>query len=107
MAGAPKGNHNAAKGFKARQALEKAVFRLSNPDTNHPRCVQGFEVLVQMWMKTINDYMEEGNVQGLNAVMDRLDGKPGQSLIIDADVNLKKADELTDEELANIASSSS
>ena len=85
MAGAPKGNSNAKVGRRARQALEKAVYRLSHPDQDHGRCVEGFEALVQMWMKTITDYMEEGNVQGLNAVMDRLDGKPATALTISGD----------------------
>ena len=85
MAGAPEGNQNAVKGFKARRALEKAIERLSNPDKNFPKCVEGFEILVQMWIKTIEDFQEEGNIQGLNAVMDRLDGRPGQSVILQGD----------------------
>lgn len=80
MAGAPQGNNNAARGFKATQALEKAVYRLSTGDDSP--CVEGFEVLVECWVKAIGKAKDDGDIQALNAIMDRLEGKPAQSLNI-------------------------
>ncbi|MCH7803092.1 MAG: hypothetical protein IH937_03330 [Acidobacteria bacterium] len=79
-AGAPLGNTNAARGFKATQALEKAVYRLSSGDETP--CGDYEEVLVQIWVKAIEKAKDDGDMQALNAIMDRLEGKPRQSVDI-------------------------
>lgn len=74
---APKGNLNAYNGRKAQQALEIAVRRLSTGDDGE--CIEKMEVLVQIWIKAINKAKDDGDIPALNAIMDRLDGKPPQA----------------------------
>ena len=86
MAGAPKGNTNAVKGNLARRALQKAVERQSGVESGE--CIESFEVLVEVWEKAIKQAKDDGNIQALNAIMDRLDGRPGQTIDISANVDL-------------------
>lgn len=80
MAGAPLGNNNAGNGQQARQALEIAVRRISTGEKNP--VIERMEALVKIWEKAIEKATEDGDMQALNAIMDRLDGKPGQAINI-------------------------
>ena len=95
---APKGNKNAVKGFQARQALELAL-------SGKTEVVSSMVKLVSIWNKMI-DEAETGDSRAANMIMDRLDGKPGQSLNIGGELGLKEVRDLSDDELSNIASSS-
>ena len=102
MAGAPKGNNNAGKGRMATHALEMAV-------ENGGKAVQvasGIQVLVDIWNVQVEKALE-GDQQAANAIMDRLDGKPAQTVALDADLRVKEVKDLSDDELASIAAGSS
>lgn len=90
MAGAPKGNKNAAnpKGLSKilRQRLEE---RAANAAL----------------MDALIDKALTGDIQAIKEVFDRVDGKPKQSLDVTADVTARSASELSDDELADIAAS--
>jgi len=56
--------------------------------------------------RALLDKALEGDMQAINAVMDRLDGKPMQQVELSGSVDSKPT-KLTDEELEHIATSSS
>ena len=99
MAGAPKGNRNAAIGRKAILALELAL-------NGKEEVVSSMQPLVDIWRVMITE-AKGGDSKAANMIMDRLDGKPGQSLNIGGELGLKEVRDLSDSELADIASSSS
>lgn len=49
----------------------------------------------------------EGDLSAIKEVFDRLDGKAKQSLDVDASITVTDATQLTDDQLANIASTGS
>jgi len=105
MAGAPKGNTNSATGKEGRRALE---FALENHESDNPKQLIGrMATLVKMWEPIIAKAMVEGDLAAMKEINDRLDGKAAQSVNIDANINMKRLDELTDEELTAIATASS
>ena len=83
MAGAPLGNTNAARGFKATQALEKAVYRLSTGDDSP--CVDNMEVLVEIWVAVA--FIFAGVMIGRIQTDMELDGKKDVITISDKDMD--------------------
>lgn len=107
MAGAPKGNKNAAKGRKALQSLEMAIVRMHDDpdeydDFKKRPVVQKIRPLIEIWFRAI-DEAKNGNMQATNTIMDRLDGKAGQNVDIVADIVNRDVEDLSDEELLSIA----
>lgn len=82
MAGAPVGNKNALKGYQARQALEMAIANGGKDKT----VISGMQVLYDIWKVQVAKAMK-GDQAATNAIMDRLDGKPGQSIVLTGDEN--------------------
>ena len=89
--GAPKGNKNATKAKRLSSHLQKRL---------EERAVECD------LMDVLLDKALEGDLPAIKEVFDRIDGKAKQSIDI-ADITEKRIDELTDEELTEIASSSS
>jgi hypothetical protein len=83
MAGAPKDNQNAVKGFKAKQALEIAL----NNNGETKVVISSMQCLVDIWNKQIA-LAREGSPASANMIMDRLDGKPGQSIDLGPDTTV-------------------
>lgn len=79
--GGQPGNNNAGRGQIARQALEIAVRRLAASEDDEDKPIaEKISPLVDIWIKAIEKAKDDGDMQALNAIMDRLDGKPGQSI---------------------------
>lgn len=74
---APTGNQNATRAKIARTALEKAMEKRSPTDR--------FFTLIQIWDKLIEDAID-GDKQAAAMIIDRLDGKPSQSVDIEANI---------------------
>jgi hypothetical protein len=89
--GAPKGNDNASKGRMFFRALNRAI-------------VQEDGLRLRQAAEKLLDLAAAGEPWAVKELADRLDGKATQ--VIDATVN-RRAQELTDDELADIASGSS
>lgn len=96
-AGAPKGNNNAGKGRRWLSAIERALDKRSKRDQ--------IEALDELAEQLLNK-CAEGDLGALKELGDRLDGKAAQSLDITFE-DITDATELTDQELASIAASSS
>lgn len=78
MAGAPIGNKNGARAGLARRALIQALKRKSGmPITKAP---DEFEALIEIWEKQI-DQAKGGDNTSTTNIVDRLDGKPKQSIV--------------------------
>lgn len=76
MAGAPIGNDNRNKGRESTRALERALQRRSGvPEAQLPT-IERFEVLVECWDRQIEAALAQGDLAALNAMTDRLEGKP-------------------------------
>lgn len=90
-AGAPKGNNNAAKSRRLSSVLQKRMEERKDEDN---------------LMNVLLDKALEGDLPAIKEVFDRIDGKAKQSIDI-ADVTEARADELSDEELTDIAANSS
>jgi hypothetical protein len=73
-------NKNGARATQARNALELALRNNGEPVT----VAQGVQCLVDIWNEAIKQ-AKEGNTQAINMIMDRLDGKPGQSIMLSGD----------------------
>ena len=93
MAGAPKGNSNAARGKEWRDAIRKVLKQYENKEAGIER---------GMALRKIAERVVEqaliGNKDAWNEIGNRLDGKPSQS--IDVGFSEKPIEELTDAELA-------
>lgn len=74
---APTGNQNATRAKLARAALEKALDKRSPTDR--------YFAIVQIWEKLIEDAIE-GDKQAAAMIIDRLDGKPSQSVDVEANI---------------------
>lgn len=92
MAGAPKGNNNAAKAKRLSSVLQKRLEERKDEDK---------------LMNVLLDKALDGDLQAIKEVFDRIDGKATQSIDVEANIFTKRLDELTDEELTDIATSSS
>ncbi len=91
---APKGNKNAARGFEATRALEKALARKSGIDDQE--FVPKFEILVQIWEDQIDKALD-GSGASAAMIFDRLEGKAAQAVDVTANVETTKI-ELTAKE---------
>ena len=101
MAGAPKGNGNARRGKTWREALE---FALRNYEDKENEVKRG-EALRKIG-KTLIQQAIAGDMAAIKEIGDRIDGKAVQ--VIDATIEeVTSAEQLTDEQLANIAATSS
>ena len=92
MAGAPKGNQNATKGKRLSSLLRKRLEERAEEEE---------------LMNVLLDKALDGDLQSIKEVFDRLEGKPKQSVDVEANIVAREAKELSDDELANIASGSS
>ena len=91
MAGAPKGNTNAANGKIWSDAVRKAITQGKKLDSLATK-------LILMAL--------DGDMTAMKEIGDRLEGKPAQSLHVDSTQRIIRATDLTDTELASIASGS-
>lgn len=83
MAGAPKGNNNAANAHFAKQALIKALevragYRSANA------ILERFRTLVEIWDKQINQALEGDNASA-QMIVERMDGKAKQVVDVPED----------------------
>jgi len=76
MAGAPEGNHNAAKGKRWRDAIDRALAKRSRVDAK--------EALDELAEKLLAA-AENGEGWALKEVGDRIEGKPAQSVTVSGD----------------------
>lgn len=90
MAGAPKGNSNAKDGLEARQSLKRALARLANEKKGKGKASPNDPV--KTWRDGLDKLMDEYVAQGLAGqpwalkdVIDRIDGKAAQSVVIGGD----------------------
>lgn len=95
MAGAPKGNTNARRGFDARRALEMALdeFYAEEPK----ELVGRMRTLVNMWKPIIDKALVDGDLAAMKEINDRLDGRAAQSIEHSGEV-ITKQRELTEKE---------
>ena len=80
--GGQPGNNNAGRGQQARQALELAIAN----NGEDKEVVSGLQILYNIWRVQVLKAME-GDQAATNAIMDRLDGKPGQAIMLTGDEN--------------------
>jgi len=73
---APIGNRNAAKGRMWADAIRRAVARRYNGDLKH-----GLDELAEKLVEMVS----QGDLPALKEFGDRMDGKPAQAIIGDAD----------------------
>jgi hypothetical protein len=92
---APRGNKNAAKAKVWAAAIERALERRVPADQRIKAIDELADKLLALGY--------EGDLSALQEIGNRLDGKPAQSLELSGNVGNKSADELPDDELANIA----
>lgn len=90
--GGQPGNNNAGVGRQARRALEIAI----RNNGQKKEVASDIECLVEIWNKAI-EQAKEGNSGSISMIMDRLDGKPGQSIEHTGEI-LTKHRELTEKE---------
>lgn len=90
--GAPKGNSNAAKAKRLSAHLQARI---------EERKLEG------PLMDALLEKALTGDIPALKEVFDRIDGKVKQSMDIEAHITARNADELSDSELADIATRSS
>lgn len=89
---APKGNNNAAKGRELSKLLQK---RLSDRK-------KATELMDALLDKALG-----GDMAAIKEVFDRIDGRALQSIDVAAEVSTRTVKEMSDDELAEIASRSS
>jgi hypothetical protein len=75
MAGAPLGNHNAAKGRRWADALHKALIRFQDPEQR----IQAGQALDRIAERVVLMALA-GDKDAITEIGNRLDGKPGQSI---------------------------
>jgi hypothetical protein len=92
---APKGNMNACKSGTFGDALRKAI-------------AQGDGAKLRMAAEKLLDLASEGTPWAIKELADRTDGKAFQSIELSGELALtKRAEDLTDDELATIVSANS
>lgn len=84
--GAQVGNRNSAIGREGRHALELALEHY--PDI--PEVIGRIKTLIMMWQPILSRALDEGDLQAMKEINDRLDGKPAQS--ITSDITIKEKD---------------
>jgi len=86
--GAPLGNNNAGRGREATKALESALLRRAG-ETPDRETISRFSVLEQIWDKQIDKALagdpKDVDNQSAQMIIDRLEGKPRQSMEISGD----------------------
>lgn len=55
-------------------------------------------------IEKVLDKVADGDLAAINLLADRLDGKPAQSVELSGDIGVRKAADLSDDQLAEIAS---
>ena len=75
--GAPLNNNNAGRGREATAALEKALHQEAGEDSS--QCIARFQAVVDIWKKQIKK-AKEGDSTAATMILDRLEGKPAQSV---------------------------
>jgi hypothetical protein len=82
--GAPKGNQNAAKGRRWREALDKALKRYTNAhvETNPALVCQAGEALDKIANNIVHRAVY-GDLECAEEIANRLDGKPAQAIVGD------------------------
>ena len=80
MAGAPTGNQNAAKGAEWRSAIKRALSRKSGENWR-----KGLDKVADEYVQAASN----GDPWAIKDMADRLDGKPAQSIDIEASVDQK------------------
>ena len=101
--GAPKGNTNAARGIRFRQALENALAEYEDMAIG----VAKGQALRAICTQIVADCLSPDptvRIPSRNALADRIDGKAKEH--IEAKITRAVAEELTDEQLLDIARSS-
>ena len=83
--GAPKGNKNAQNNAIAGAALKKALAIKDGKEPTESR--ETFQCLVDMWSMQIDEALM-GDKHSLNMIVERLDGKPGQSIDLGPDTTV-------------------
>ncbi len=78
LGGAPKGNHNAAKGRLWRSAIERALAQRSKGDM-----VKSLDKLAEKLLLNCDD----GDISALRELGDRLDGKAAQALQVEGNLS--------------------
>ena len=83
--GAPAGNKNGANARYAKAALEKCLaIKSGQPDLGS---TVKFSALIKIW-DAMYDKAIDGDTTASNMIMDRLDGKPGQSIDLGPDTTV-------------------
>ena len=95
---APKGNKYAAKAKVWELAIRRALARLGNGTTE-----KGLAILADKLVAAAR----EGDSWAMMEIGNRLDGKPHQSVALSGSLNLNNAAQLSDDELAHIATGGS
>jgi len=84
--GGQPGNNNAVIGKQGRQALEVALRHYEpGKEFKDVQVASTIETLVKMWWPIIANAMENGDLQAMKEINDRLDGRAAQSLTISGD----------------------
>ena len=83
LGGAPEGNENGKNGRRAKQALEMAL----NNNGEEKEVASRMQCLVDIWNKQIAK-AKEGDSHSATMIMDRLDGKPGQTVDLGPDTTV-------------------
>ena len=78
--GGQPGNNNAGNGQQARHALEMAI----KTKGEAKKVISSMQVLYDIWRVQVQKAMD-GDQAATNAIMDRLDGKPGQAIMLTGD----------------------
>jgi hypothetical protein len=102
------GNNNAGRGRKASDALDLAL-KVQSGEIKLKNIVSsnGMKALVDIWLKQLKKSIEDGDNGSAAMIVDRLEGRPAQSVSIEGELGLKEVRDLSDDELKNIASSGS
>lgn len=84
-----------SKGRRFARILERAMIQEESKAEEQQRLRMGIEKAL--------DKAAEGDLPSITFLADRLDGKPAQSVELSGDIGLRKAAEMTDDQLAAIA----
>ncbi len=76
--GAPKGNNNATKNKPWADAIRR--YLTQNPDKR------------ELIIKRLFDMAEDGNLQAIKEIADRIDGKPAQSVAVSTEADMSHED---------------
>lgn len=83
--GAPKGNNNGAGGKQAQNSLKICLARKAGKEP--VEALEHFEALIAIWDR-MYDKAVAGDTAAATMIVDRIDGKPGQSIDLGPDTNV-------------------